>query len=42
MRSEKVAGDRKRVKDRQRKNVRDEDTCAKKGERERDVSREFI
>jgi hypothetical protein len=41
MRSKKVAGDRKKVKDRQRKNVRDEDTCAKK-ERKRDVSREFI
>ena len=30
MRSEKVARDGKRVKDRQRKNVRDEDTCAEK------------
>jgi len=41
MRSEKVAGDRKRVKDRRRKNVGDEDTCSKK-KGERNVSREFI
>jgi hypothetical protein len=30
MRPEKVARDGKRVKDRQGKNVRDEDTCARK------------